>query len=260
MRSHSALILSAGFLVGCAARPGNPSFPVSVDQARAALTTMQHHPKTLDRPLVILGGFNDPGLGGAAVGGEMRRLFRDRRIIQVSFFFCGSFDACRKSVIQAVEQAFPNDNPSETTEVDVIGLSMGGVVGRYCAAPLENQRRLNVRRLFTVSSPHRGAVRAAELPPLIKLQVDLCPGSEFLTHLVEIEQQESYDLIPYVRLDDRIVGPANAAPAGRTPWWVPNEPMQSAHIGAAMDKRILADIARRLRDEKPFTREPAAPL
>src|SRR5438445_13711211 len=112
------LVLFAG---GCAAERGNPSFPVSLKEASRAIDEMRADAKGLDRPLVILCGFTDPGIGGAAVTGEMRRLFRDRRIINVSFFFCGSFDSCRKCVIEAVDRAFPCGDPEKPAAVDVIG-------------------------------------------------------------------------------------------------------------------------------------------
>jgi hypothetical protein len=70
----------------------------------------------------------------------------------------------------------------------------------------------------------------------------------------------AYELVPYVRLGDSIVGPEHAAPEGQTPWWVPLPAAETAHIGAFGDARILADIARRLRDERPLTEDPPAPL
>jgi len=209
-------------------------------------------------------------------------------VISVSFFFCGSFDGCRKRVIDAVEKAFPSDDPEWTTEVDVVAVSMGGLVARYAAAPPRAPkatttnaasqpttdrapaRRLRIARLFTISSPHRGAALAF-LPTFNQLQIDMRAGSKFLQRLDAFDElvepgsaqtrpSDSYELIPYVRLDDMIVGERNAAPAGWTPWWVPAEPFQDSHIFAMADPRIVADIARRLRGEPPLTTDPPAPL
>ena len=197
--------------------------------------------------------------------------------------FCDSFDACRLRVAQAVDRAFPSDDSNQTVEVDVIGLSMGGLVGRYCAAEFvpagetpssqpspggrgsKSGKRLRIRRLFTTSSPHLGAVRAERLPQLLELQRDMTPGSELYERLERAEASAGasgtrYELVPYVRLGDDVVGSANAAPKGRTAWWVTNPPGQFAHVGAMTDPRILADVVRRLRGEKPITKEPAAPL
>jgi hypothetical protein len=67
-----------------------------------------------------------------------------------------------------------------------------------------------------------------------------------------------YPLYTYVRLGDKQVGEANAAPAGMTPWWVSNEDWDDAHGDARHDPRILADIARRLRGESPLALNPPA--
>src|SRR5438034_5555155 len=139
---------------GCASLPKdtNPSFPLTVEQAREDLRRMANDPRPLRRPVVILGGFIDPGLGGWAIGGELRHyLPRDAKIISVSFLFCDSFDACRRRVIGAVDRAFPTDDPNQTVEVDVIGLSMGGLVGRYAAADFHSTFDVGCS-MFDVSS------------------------------------------------------------------------------------------------------------
>jgi hypothetical protein len=233
------------------------------------------------------------------------------KIVTVSFMFCDTLDACRAKVIDAVERAWPSQSAQETVEVDVIGLSMGGVVGRYCAVdaipgaaagaafPLARTttasaamrsaattamttrsdvttrtttsraasagRRLRIARLFTISSPHLGSVQAAALPRVTQIQEDLRPGSVFLTRLAQEERDEhdervAYEIVPYVRLGDGVVGPQYAAPAGQIAWWAPNMGVEAAHIGAMSDPRILADIMRRLRGEIPLTKAPPAPL
>jgi hypothetical protein len=288
----AAAAAAAALVAGCAAKAKNvnPSFPLTVEQARADLARMAKDPRPLKRPIVILGGFIDPGLGGWAVGGELRHyLPRDAKIISVSFLFCDSFDACRRRVIDAVDRAFPTDDPEQTIEVDVIGLSMGGLVGRYAVAemgpdsrgegaPVDSpsspltpalslkggggKRRLRAHTLFTASSPHRGAVRAEELPPMLHMQRDMTAGSDFYRALEKAESRGGldYQLVPYVRLGDDVVGPQYAAPPGRIPWWLPNPPGEFSHVGAMTDPRILADVLRRLRGEKPWTSEPPAPL
>jgi hypothetical protein len=289
--SSAVIALAAILAAGCAARPKgvNSSFPLTAEAARADLARIARDRRPLDRPVVVLGGFADPGLGGWVVGAELRRYVRDERIVTVSFVFCDSFDACRRRVIDAVDRAFPTDDPNQTVEVDVIGLSMGGLVGRYCAAdfgtpvgemapsdstssPLtpalslkgrgsNAPRRLRVHTLFTASSPHLGAVRAERLPKVMRMQEDMTPGSEFLRRLEEAENRAApREIVPYVRAGDDVVGAANAAPRGRVAWWVPNPPGEFAHVGAMTDPRILADVLRRLRGEKPWTNEPPAPL
>lgn len=272
---------------GCAELAAvNRSFAVTSPEARDALRQMADDPKPLERPVVVLGGFADPGIGAPHLAGDLRKVLGehdDVRIITVSFPFALSFDECRDKVIEAVDEAFPTDDPLHTAEVDVVGISMGGLVGRYAAAPGaggdQAGRRLRVRRLFTVSSPHRGA-RMAILPLVSfgSLQFDMRSGSDFLTALAEHETASSascgcevdqppashayadYELYPYVRLGDGIVGAENAAPEGCSPIWLANLPLQDAHMLAASDARIVADIARRLRGEPPFATDPPEPL
>jgi hypothetical protein len=256
IRNVAALIGMILLCGGCAGtpqkQPVEPTIPLTTAEAREALDDVALHRKPLDRPLVILGGYLDPGLGGAAVSSIVRQHIRDDRVITISFVFCTSFQECRKRVITEVDRAFPSKDPNATTEVDVIGLSMGGLVGRYSAAPEPGKRRLNVRRLFTVSSPHQGALRAVAMPAITQMQVDMRPGSPFLSKLAALDGRAHYEICPYSRADDTVVGAQYAAPPGRKPWCVPNEPFQPAHVGAATDPRILADVMRRLRDEKPY--------
>src|SRR5256885_13649623 len=64
---------------GCAARPVNPSFAISNDQAREALRAMAAQPKPLNRPLVIVNGYDDPGMGSLLVRWQLDPVIRDRR-------------------------------------------------------------------------------------------------------------------------------------------------------------------------------------
>ena len=114
-------------------------------------------------------------------------------------------------------------------------------------------------RLFTIATPHRGA-SLAFLGGGGQLSADMEPGSMFLLRLNDPRNRRDYDLHPYVRLGDMIVGAENTAPPGQRVWWVANAPFQSAHLGAFTDARILADVARRLRDEPPYTTAPPQPL
>ena len=252
------VLLGAG---GCAA-PTNPSFPVSAADAAAALRDMEANPKRLARPVVVLGGYHDPGFGAFVWREEVQRWAKDPRIIGVSFPFHRDFDQCRRDVIAAVDRAFPTKDPEATVEVDVIGASMGGLVGRYAAVRKPGERRLKVLRLITVSSPHRGA-SWARLPALSKLHADMRAASAFLQRLEQAEAataEDDYELVPYVRLGDRIVGTHNAARAGTTAWWLPNPPLNFAHFAVNRDPRVRADVARRLRGEPPLTKTPPAPV
>jgi hypothetical protein len=248
-------------LTGCA-QPVNPSFPVTVAQAHQALLQMENNPHPLDRPLVIVGGFLDPDISPRYFSYVVKKFASNPRIIQVGIGCCGSVDECRRKIIAAVDEACPSDDPQWTTEVDVIGASLGGLMSRYAAAPSDDPghpRRLKIARLFTLSSPHSGA-KIANLMALNDFHRDIKTGSKFLTALAGSDADAGYELYPYVHLNDEIVGDRNAAPPGRTPLWLSNPLPLPPHMAAMIDDRIWADIVRRLRDEAPFSNSPRSPL
>lgn len=243
---------------GCHTSPTNPTFSLSVGGAKEALAEMGHAPRPLPRPVLIVGGYMEPDIMPPAVRSTLAPLFdADERgeFMTASLATAGNFDDCREKLIDEVDEHFPTADSKETTEVDVIAISMGGLAARYAAAPHGDARRLRIAHLFTIASPHRGSV-SAPLPIFSKLAWDMRPGSTFLTSL----PSPDYPVIPYTRLGDDIVGAANTAPPGQTPWWVPNQPFQFAHLQAYADPRILADIGRRLRGEPSFTHGPPAAL
>jgi hypothetical protein len=248
------------FMVGCAAQPTNPSFPITARQADRDLDRIAAAPRPLDRPLVVIGGFTDPGLAPTAVRMRFDELTADKRIINVQLGTCFSFDECRTKVVNAVEHAFPSRDPSQTVAVDVIGLSMGGLAARYAAMPAgpAHRKRLRIARLFTISSPLNGARMAAEAPLVHPLIEPMRPGSKMLRDINAAAP--AYPIFSYVRLGDNPVGAFYAAPPGRVAWWLSTPPLSIAHTGAMWDPRILADIARRLRGEAPFATDPPAPL
>ena len=258
-----AVVLTSWCAAGCATTPANPSFALSATDARKELREMRESPRPLERPVVVIHGLGPP-VGSWVLARELRRLTSDDRVVEVSYDYLGPMDAARRSVVDAVDRHFPCNDPTFTREVDVVAISMGGVVARHAAAPMgasARGKRLKIARLFTISSPHRGADMAA-LPALLgRTQIDLRAGSAFLRDLERREADgPAYEILPYARLGDHVVGEANAAPAGMTPFWVPNILLEGAHLMAFSDPRILADIARRLRGETPFASLPAQPL
>ena len=253
-------------LPGCAAdKKVNPSFPLSIKQAQHELRVMPEEPVTLQRPVIVLGGWGDLlGLPPAKLAKQLRHATGDERVLSVGFGGCMTFDACRARLLDRIEQAYPSADPDWTTEVDVIGFSMGGIVARYTAAPTPETdaseiKRLRIANLYTISTPHRGALMATVIAPG-SLATDMRPGAEFMQSLDENLESADYPVIPYARLYDLTVGEFNAAPHNRNPYWVSPAPFTSPHRDAYKDPRIVADIARRLRGETPYTTEPASPL
>jgi pimeloyl-ACP methyl ester carboxylesterase len=259
------LILIA-MVSGCITNsPVNPSFSVAPDQARKMIDDDTANPKALKRPLLIVGGFFDPGIASAFLAHDFRNYTHDDRIIRVALGWSWDTEEYRQRIIDAVDKAFPSTDPVFTTEVDVIGYSMGGLASRYAAMkppsgpPL---RRLRIARLFTISSPHLGALSAMQLPHNgNKLQDQMWAGSQFLNSINNHADADNlYPVYSYVCLGDKVVGAMNAAPPGQTPWWVSPPIWLSSHDWAFMDPRIRADILCRLRDEPPLTHDPPTPL
>jgi pimeloyl-ACP methyl ester carboxylesterase len=246
--------------------PVNPSFPINVDRAQQILAADAANPKPLARPLVIVGGFFDPGLAESLLVRDFKNYLHDDRIIGVTLGLSWDTEDYRQRIIDAVDNAFPNTNPSndpnQTTEVDVIGYSMGGVAARYAAITPPPGRRLRIRRLFTIASPHTGARSAEQISfNITSLQQQFRPGSDFLQSLNNSADPAAlYPVYAYVCLGDRVVGINNAAPPGQTPWWVSPPLWLSSHDWAFLDPRIRADIVTRLRDEPPLAHDPPTPL
>jgi pimeloyl-ACP methyl ester carboxylesterase len=250
-------------------QPVNPAFDVTRGRADSLLEAMADDPKPFARPVVVLSGWLDPGLAEWEITSRLRRVTGPRqKLIGVTFFGASDFDECRTRVLEAVKQAVPAAAQSDAEKaVDVVAYSMGGVVARHAARPIvttpwgpkADGPRLAIKRLFTISSPHRGA-SLAKLPSSDPLISGMAPGSPFLKKLNRALPEADYQIIPYVRLGDGIVGSHYARPGERPPWWVPTPVLQSAHLGAHKDPRIVADIARRLRGEAPLTDPPPVPL
>lgn len=255
--------VALGCLHACAAGPVNPSFSADRDAAKAVIKQVMADPQPFDRPVLVFAGWADPLFVNNYWSKQVRRATGEKQVRGFSFIFKQDFDLCRNYVIEAVDEAWPSDDPDWTTEVDVIAFSMGGLVARYTAAPRLTERgtprRLRIRNLYTISTPHLGA-SMSWVPTFDRRVRDMRSGSPFLVHLDEHLAEAEYTLIPYTRLGDPIVGEINTAPPGATPWWVATPPLHRAHQEAYRDPRIRADILLRLRGETPLTTTPPAPL
>lgn len=252
-----ASALAAATLAGCIVprRPDNPSFAVTRSEAQSDLRRMQEAPLPLPRPVVFIAGISDPRISSGAMRSGIAPTL-DAPSMEVDFFTEFTFDGARALLLREVAAALGTDI-DHLPEVDVVAFSMGGLVARYAAIPDEAGRRLPVRRMFTVCVPHEGA-RLAGVPFGVPQGMDMQHGSPFLQRLAAAPRD--YELVCYARLDDVTVGEEFAAPEGEPLWWVPTPSGEYAHMQAFNDPRILADIARRLRGEEPFSRPPAAPL
>ena len=247
-------------LVGCFGGPVNPSFPVTYDLATADLKRMRQDQIPTQRPVVVSAGYFDMGFASGALVRRLQELtHKDSQIIAVNYSGTKTLEEAAELLIKSVQNAFPSENPDVTVPVDVIGISMGGLVARRATDQRGlSGRRLNAIDIYTIVTPHRGANLAGQNAADIRVQ-QMSAGSDFLEELAPPDQANYENLYPYARLDDLIVGTSNTAPWGMEPWWVTNMPFESAHVFAYRDRRIVVDIVRRLRREVPWSIEPALP-
>lgn len=232
----------------------NPDFPVSLDELPLEFERMSAVSVLPQRPVLVLAGWH---AWRVSVSGLARLLHRltggpADQFHAIAYPFGTDLHGMARRVVQDVEKVWPTDEPHRTREIDVVAISMGGLVARVAAQlPLENgQKRLRVARLFTLATPHRGAKLASTIA-VDAAAKNMKPGSEFLNRLNAGLPTAKYELVCYARLRDSWVGATNAAPPGRQPYWLSGARIGS-HVMISTDPRIQADIARRLRGEAPL--------
>ena len=238
----------------------NPAFQLPNSGLRREWDRMRASPKPLARPLVVLSGWRAPGWPGALLARQLRLLVGEQNrgtTLAVPFTFIRQLDDGAVRVIEHVERRWPGPDRDQTVEVDVVGISMGGLIARAAAAGLHSGKRLRVARLFTLGTPHRGARVARWLRPDALVR-GMQPGSAFLANLDRALADAPYELICYARLGDSWVGARNAAPTDREPIWKPGPPLLS-HQTISTDRLMRTDIARRLRGEDPLAHAASPP-
>jgi hypothetical protein len=213
---------------------------------------MLSNPVGLQRPLLVLAGWRAPAWPASILARRLARLAGDNgpRAAALAFPLHTSFDAAVQRARYEAARRWPSQ------DIDVVGISMGGLIARAAAIPT-GRDPLRIARLFTLATPHRGA-RAAPYVPLDPLARDMRAGGGFLRTLDEALPAAPYELICYTRLGDTWVGAKNTAPLGRDPFWVPGPPLLS-HQTISADALIRADLARRLRAEPPLAARTSPP-
>ncbi|MEM8834681.1 MAG: hypothetical protein AAGD00_02565 [Planctomycetota bacterium] len=246
---------------------GNPDFDLSIADAQRDLARMRRDRKPLTRPIVCIAGWRAWPL----LARHNARVFRSvfacdaSRVLPVSYFSCGSFESAARHSVSRVVNAW-GEHDGETVEVDVIAVSMGGLLSRFASLPSTSAAlgipRLRVHRLFTLATPHRGA-QLARWIALDSAARDMKPGSDRLAQLdAALERGEGVPrdrLTPYGRTRDVWVGAKQTAPPGVEPMWVRTPWWSLGHLMVSTDARLLADAARRLRGEEPFARAGGPP-
>lgn len=234
----------------------NPDFPADPRFVQAEWDRMKREPAEMPRPIVVLDGWRQPDFSARSLARLIRRLtgVAENRIVSESFLTRSTLDRMADDVVRRVERTWPSDDAEWTTEVDVVGFSMGGIVARAAAMPGEAEsarKRLKIRRLYTIGTPHRGANLAKRIA-MDKAARDMRPGTAFLERLNAGLPEAGYELVCYTHTNDRIVGARNAAPPGLEPLWVQGT-LFFSHFSTRLDRRILVDLALRLRNEPPLS-------
>ncbi len=230
-------------------RMTNPDFLPPPEGLHARWQRMAQQPVGLSRPLVVVAGWRAPAWPSKSLARHLAGLAGERqaRFTAIAFTTCFSFDAAVSRVAAAVDRLWPSNSSTETTAVDMVGISMGGLIARACAIAPARGKRVQIARLFTLGTPHRGA-RAAPFIPLEPLVRAMRPGSAFLGRLDEHLPSSTYQMRCYARLRDSWVGASNTAPHGSHPFWTPG-PFLLSHQTISADRLIRTDIALHLRNE-----------
>lgn len=229
--------------------PANPAFPLTYPQADQALARMADAPIALTRPVVVLAGYRAWRFMPRSVVRPLARATR-AEFLPISYALSTDIHAIARRVVERVRHRWPSPDPARSIDVDVVAVSMGGLVARVAAAIPPPGRRLNIARLFTLATPHQGAKLALRLAPDSAARA-MRPGSDFLAALDRDLASATYTLTCYARLRDTWVGATRTAPPGRRPIWTTG-PALLSHLTITQDRRIIADIARRLRGEPPL--------
>jgi hypothetical protein len=263
-------LLVAMTLCGCVKMPEiNHGLGTTCDEARVDLDRMARDPKTTLRHIVVLNGYHALPTLASRIARKLRNATSGDcgDFLTISFTFSVDLDSMVSSVIRKVEETWPSSDPRETVEVDVVGISMGGLIARWAALPPERRvragakppstpdgKRLKIARLFTLGTPHRGAI-AADAISIDAAARDMRSDSPFLATLNSADP--GYEIIAYAQLRDHLSGATRCAPPDHVPIWTSGTWFLS-HLETADNPIFLADIAARLRGEPPKL-EPGTP-
>lgn len=274
-----------------AANAAYPHSQAQINARYAALCKAPTPPSLLTRPIVLLGGYHAPALQITSLRSRLMRLIGlPKSSFVIASFFAGTeMDRIIDSAAEQVErgiaewrerheqkQKHEHEHEHEHAKatsgwsfdgsalrgVDVVGISMGGLVARALAvAPFGTQQRrlvIHPRRIFTLGTPHRGARRASAISPDDAAR-SMRTGSAFLQHLDAALPTAPYELICLAKLRDRIVGATNTAPTGHGVIWSPGNLLFS-HMCLSQDRRLLVELAAKLRGDSGLAGASAPPM
>ncbi len=255
---------------GCCSPPAGAEHVMPAKEtAYAELVRLAKNPARPPRPIVILNGFRSPALFANSLRSDIAAATSDDDVLLIAYPLSGDIDGAAREAVRLISERWPGAKPDETAPVDVVGISMGGLVARWAAlAPgvrrdlgrglsMEHDTgdfpRLHVARLFTFATPHQGANLAGI--GMSRAARDMKPDSPFLKALNAAKRD--YELVCYTYTGDSMVGARHAAPPGMIPIWN-DGPALMTHFATHLDPVFIADLIRRLRGE-PALVEPTTP-
>lgn len=231
----------------------NQNFPVTLPDARAMLRGLSAAPARLARPVLVLDGWHGPWLLSQRLARRLAKATSGAPgdFLAVGYPWALSVDAAARHAMRRVRARGWLDR-----DLDIVGLSMGGLVARAIAGGLPHVcggGRVRAVRVFTVASPHRGAI-FADRATIDPASGQMRAGSALLRSLDAALAERTYELRCYAVLRDWLVGATRTAPEGMLPAWVDLPGWQRAisHFAGPYDPRLLVEIARALRGDAPL--------
>ena len=188
------------------------------------------------RPIVVLHGYV---MNRANYVPMVRRLSRAGLgpIYGFEYWTLGKIPSAARRLSEFVEQVRAEHGADS---VDLIGHSLGGIVGRYYAQILDANQR--VRHLITIGSPHGGT--AVAWAGFGRMRVELKPGSALLRQLYDAAIPDHLHMTAiWSRADPLVPGPRSARVSG-TDELVYDD---LGHLSMLTSRRVAQDIIERLR-------------
>jgi triacylglycerol lipase len=191
------------------------------------------------RPVVMVHGIFDTG----AVFRRMSRFLERRGFDPHSPSLKPSSGRAGIDDLAHQLETYINDSLGRTSQVDLIGFSMGGLVGRYYLQRLGGAAR--VRRFIAISTPHHGSRMAHLLPN--KACIQMRPGSAFLADLnADAHTLAQHGIASIWTRYDLMVLPAHSSRLNiGTEFTIP----VLLHPLMLSDKRSLETVARLLQED-----------
>lgn len=232
----------------------NPNFDASPSRLAQCRAMLNADTTPLPRPLVILGGWRAWSISPLSARRVLAPLLPagTPTVPVIAYPFSGSFEHAGRVVRDRLARA-----NLLTTPIDIVAISMGGLLARWLALRGE----LSIARLFTLATPHRGAHLARFIAP-DKAARAMREGSPLLHELDAALPQATYTLTCYAALRDWWVHARNTSPPGLHPYWVDPTTILGrlfSHFAINANAAIHTDIALRLRGLPPLAVEPSQP-